>query len=1114
MLGRSGALLLSLVIISGTSLVGSSFLFDTSELDMLEWMQFAEAAGGHDIHHNISMSAVELPDGLYAYKMDSHQIVVDGDTASALDVTVNRYGSADPKPSIPGPTVVITEGESVTINLTNNVSCDKLPQSNVSGYEMYNGKIGIHVHGVHYLPEDDSTQAIMNPASATASANCGGDVVDFEWIAAPGTAGTWPYHDHTFLGENGAEDKGLFGTVIVKPENGKTVGFVDDDGQIQKVKETQIDKDFILWMVSTEELGRSIFYGMEIDNRAEFLTADDDTNFVDDVGRQTALWQNPNLVITEDKIVRYHVLGIGDDFHAFHLHGHRWVEPQTTKNIIDVREIAPLERHTFIIKAGQGTIDENGQEFVGPGNWMYHCHVFSHMEEGMSGMMKVLPNDVAGVTDKLPTIGAVFTISDEPGVWMKTLDAGIADSLTSEQGIGFPLGSLGPGTHFENSEGRSTAVISVGETVLWTMKDSQTVHTVTSLIWPASTPNVEASALFIDKQLPIRGSTYLTGSTGGVNGVIKTFDEPGLYVFVCKIHPYMFSAVIADDPASTAPDGSLALDIGDDLRILTTASVLATVQVPGTNFKITDVDTLASVLDTGLGAATGLQTEAAADEVAGIGIDLAKSLLTTFYVATDTNNWKDYSKSDWNVSFPPVPVLLDSNGDRTDASTNIVANMSALNIQMQNIQSDIFDPQGKPGVGEVLINTQFERTMQKNHDGTPQDKPGTITVVNANTWNIDRKVALPEINMNNPHNMWTDTANDVIYQTQWIDKRMVGFERESGNIIKDQFVGQSPSHIMTAPDTGKIYIAMNGEEAVNELDPKTWETTRIITSGQDSHPHGHWISSDGQYVVTPNFFTHNSAIIDLHANPPVVTQVTTGLAPIAIGMHPDTNDYYTADFLGNTYTKIDPANPANPTTIDITLDSLTGFGVVTGIPIQTPVSPDGKYMVTAQVLNSKLTIVDTEVGSSTQDTIVAVLPCDPGCHGVQWGAKLNPVTGVESEYYAYVSNKFSNSLIVVDPNPNIDTNGINGIETNGADASIVGRILLIDDKNTQKDDYVIGLDGMGGQGVLAIPNVYQGWIEETNALCSAADANSSKCSNQVYDFLYGANGLNASQRDP
>jgi hypothetical protein len=127
---------------------------------------------------------------------------------------------------------------------------------------------------------------------------------------------------------------------------------------------------------------------------------------------------------------------------------------------------------------------------------MYHCHVFAHMQAGMSGMMMVVDGD-----DTLPDIGAVFTLSDEPGLWMKTLNAGIADDLDevlasvgaldeddTRSGTGFPLDYLGKaiGTGFDDSLGRSLAVINPGESVLFNMKDSQTKHTITTLIYPTA----------------------------------------------------------------------------------------------------------------------------------------------------------------------------------------------------------------------------------------------------------------------------------------------------------------------------------------------------------------------------------------------------------------------------------------------------------------------------------------------------------------------------------------------------------------------------------------------------------------------------------------------------
>ena len=84
-------------------------------------------------------------------------------------------------------------------------------------------------------------------------------------------------------------------------------------------------------------------------------------------------------------------------------------------------------------------------------------------------------------------------------------------------------------------------------------------------------------------------------------------------------------------------------------------------------------------------------------------------------------------------------------------------------------------------------------------------------------------------------------------------------------------------------------------------------------------------------------------------------------------------------------------------------------GPIGGLPIQTPVSPDGKFVVTGNTLTGTITIIDTET-----DTLVAMVPCDPGCHGVNFGAKEG------GGYYAYVTSKFSNRLIVLDYDPNND----------------------------------------------------------------------------------------------
>ena len=76
-------------------------------------------------------------------------------------------------------------------------------------------------------------------------------------------------------------------------------------------------------------------------------------------------------------------------------------------------------------------------------------------------------------------------------------------------------------------------------------------------------------------------------------------------------------------------------------------------------------------------------------------------------------------------------------------------------------------------------------------------------------------------------------------------------------------------------------------------------------------------------------------------------------------------------------------------------------------------------------------------------------------------------------YYAYVSSTFSNELIVVDGDPN--NHG------DFSDAAIAGRVSLVS-SNTQTDDKIVGLEGTGGQGVLAIPNVYNGWVQNVPSI--------------------------------
>ena len=57
---------------------------------------------------------------------------------------------------------------------------------------------------------------------------------------------------------------------------------------------------------------------------------------------------------------------------------------------------------------------------------------------------------------------------------------------------------------------------------------------------------------------------------------------------------------------------------------------------------------------------------------------------------------------------------------------------------------------------------------------------------------MSKKVALPQLNMNNPHNMWTDKDQTVIYQTEWFSNKLDVFDRETLELIRQVTVGPGP----------------------------------------------------------------------------------------------------------------------------------------------------------------------------------------------------------------------------------------------------------------------------------------------------------------------------------
>ena len=599
-----------------------------------------------------------------------------------------------------------------------------------------------------------------------------------------------------------------------------------------------------------------------------------------------------------------------------------------------------------------------------------------------------------------------FISTDEPGPWFKCVGAGCVP--------------------FSVARTESLAIVAPHTTVQLTnvLGATNTVHTFTSLLYPEKARN-----------MPFDQKKAFWGTDG-----VELIDK-GLYVFVCKLHPFMLAATIVDD--SSTPE----FDLGDKITLF---SYKQTVSVPTSS-------------------------------------DLATRLLRTFFLITNPKNYQDHNPATnplqkWNVDYPDVMVRVD--------------------IGPLNLKKVLEDRYGKdlplaslsnpehPGVGEIWVDAEYEKTKHKT-------KPGTAIAVDANTWEVTKRVALPSINRNNPHNMWTDRNQLVIYQTQWFDDKLTVFSRLTGRLINNITVGNAPAHVMTRVDTDQVHVSLNGEDAVIELKSLLHGnrfSRRIFIQREgelQAQPHAHWMSFDGKTMVTPNSNTNDSTRIDLIPGT-IAGKEDTGTLPIASSIMPDASKYYVSNYLDSTITCIsipierpacnDGASKVPKKNIDLLLVGFLGGGSpplsnydpIAGynppgltqsgaLPIQTPVSPDGKFVVTANTLSGTISIIDTST-----DTLVKILPCSAGCHGVNFGAKK------DGGYYAYVSSKFSNDLIIVDFDPN-----------SSKYLEIAGRVLLVANGNlnrdgawrTFSDDSVDAYAGMGGQGVLPIPLVYNGWVQ-------------------------------------
>ena len=187
----------------------------------------------------------------------------------------------------------------------------------------------MHFHGVEYEPSSDGIYLPLH--SGPGGRVMPGETFTYELTAGKGSAGVWPYHDHSTSMEESIAG-GMYGALSIA---GK--------------RERRADREYLVAFAP--------WHGFQTVNGRAFVG------------------NTPVFRARVGDTVQWDVFAMGDEFHTFHVHGHRWRTDGGTPE--DTRGLGPAE--SFRVRWKEDA----------PGTWLYHCHVETHMAQGMIGLYRV-----------------------------------------------------------------------------------------------------------------------------------------------------------------------------------------------------------------------------------------------------------------------------------------------------------------------------------------------------------------------------------------------------------------------------------------------------------------------------------------------------------------------------------------------------------------------------------------------------------------------------------------------------------------------------------------------------------------------------------------------------
>ncbi len=342
----------------------------------------------------------------------------------------------------------------------------------------------------------------------------------------PSTAGVWLYHDHSLF-DMESVSLGAIGLIVIhNPQDEKQeVDIRQADSQLA------LDPEFLPGGSATGPVTivpsrREPVRYQPPPTKALYLMLFHTLTGLGSAGGMLIngrqyLGNTPTLIAGPATLMRFGVIGMGNDFHTFHIHGHRWAIPgpdgtdpdtiqaspqiRAVTQFEDTRIFGPANSFVFTIREGSFMGARDDDPF---GEFHMHCHVLMHMDQGMMGSLLIIPEG-GGIASPLP--------HGVPKPMLST--AGAPSTSPSMDAI---VESVDDCKWRDATSGTPETVIMVGGKVTWKYGGCPPAHTVVG---------VTNTSPFDNLSPPLN----LSGPTPDKD-VSYTFSQAGTFGYFCGIH--------------------------------------------------------------------------------------------------------------------------------------------------------------------------------------------------------------------------------------------------------------------------------------------------------------------------------------------------------------------------------------------------------------------------------------------------------------------------------------------------------------------------------------------------------------------------------------------------